>query len=310
MQIDVMLPTLNRSAQLHRAATSVLSASCASASTVDLYIIDNNSTDDTAHVAAALIAQWGPRVHYVLAREPGKSSALNAGIAASRGELVGFVDDDEEIGERWLDLVAEAFSHPEVQFVGGRYVPVWPGKPPAWLPPRHQAAVGLVDGGTERRVFGVTYEGVLMGGNAVIRREMLERAGPFRAALGPRLDKRLLSCEDEDLYLRLLDLGAVGWYLPDLIVFHHVQPDRLTKTYHRRWCFWRGVSKAVLHGDRPARVRQIAGVPRYMFGDLLHAIGQFMRSRPGARADRFDAELTAWDLAGFVYGRHFPSARR
>jgi glycosyltransferase involved in cell wall biosynthesis len=269
----------------------------------DLYIVDNGSTDDTRAVASELIAQWGRRVRYVLAQQPGKSSALNAGIAASHGDLVGFIDDDEEIGDRWLDLVADAFSHADVDFIGGRYVPVWPGDPPAWLPPRHTAAVGLVDGGREPKVFGVTYQGVLVGGNAVIRRRAIEQAGGFRPALGPRVSRRLLSCEDEDLYLRLLDLGLTGWYLPELIVRHHVLPERLTKQYHRRWCFWRGVSKAILHRFRPAGVPTLAGAPRYMFGDLVRAGVRL--ARPGSPGERFDAELIAWDLAGFLYGQHF-----
>jgi glycosyltransferase involved in cell wall biosynthesis len=302
VHLDILLPTLNRSVQLRRAARSVLSADCPGNLTVDLYILDNNSTDDTRSVAMELIAEWGERVRYLLVQRPGKSSALNAGIAASGGDLVGFLDDDEEIGSAWLHHVAAAFSHPEVDFIGGRYVPVWPGEPPDWLPPRHTAAVGLVDGGTEPRIFGVNYEGVLVGGNAVIRRPALERAGAFRPALGPRVNKRLLSCEDEDLYLRLLDLGLTGWYLPDLVVLHHVLPERLTKRYHRRWSFWHGVSKAILNRHRPARVRTLAGVPRYMFGDLVRAGARL--ARPGSRADQFDAELTAWDLAGFLYGRH------
>jgi len=185
-------------------------------------------------------------------------------------------------------------------------VPVWPGEPPDWLPPRHTAAVGLVDGGTEPRIFGVTYQGVLVGGNAVIRRRALERAGPFRPGLGPRVSKRLLSCEDEDLYLRLLDLGLTGWYLPELVVLHHVLPERLTKQYHRRWSFWHGVSKALLNRNRPLGVRTLAGVPRYMFGDLVRAGARL--ARRGHRGERFDAELTAWDLAGYLYGRHFYGA--
>jgi glycosyltransferase involved in cell wall biosynthesis len=308
VHLDILLPTLNRSAQLRRAATSVLSAGQPPTMSVDLHIVDNNSTDDTGSVAAQLITQWGPRVHYVLERRPGKSCALNAGIAASRGDLVGFIDDDEEIGAGWLELVAEAFEEPEVDFIGGGYVPVWPGDaPPAWLPPRHAAAVGIVDGGTARTVYGVTYHGVLVGGNAVIRRRVLERAGPFRPALGPRVAKRLLSCEDEDLYLRLLDLDAVGWYVPGLTVYHHIQPNRLTKMYHRRWCFWHGVSQAILHRHRPVLVRRLAGVPRYMFGDLMRAIVRFARptlARAGTPGERFDAELIAWDLAGFLYGQH------
>ena len=47
------------------------------------------------------------------------------------------------------------------------------------------------------------------------------------------------------MYLRLLDAGARGQYLPDLLVQHVVHPDRLSKRYFRSWCFWNGASKGV-----------------------------------------------------------------
>jgi len=310
MRLDIIVPTLNRSAQLRRLAMSVLTAPAPSI-TCELFIVDNNSSDDTNRVAADLVAQWGPRVHYLIERGPGKSRALNTGVAASTAELIGFLDDDEEIDRGWIETAAKAFADPGVDFIGGPCAPVWPTEPPDWLPPGHTAAVGRVDGGPKPQRFGITYHGVLMGGNSVIRRAALNRAGPFRPILGPREKQRLLSCEDEDMYLRLLDTGAVGWYVPELLVRHHVQPERLTKTYHRRWSFWHGVSKAILHVRRPPRVREVAGVPRYMYGNVVRALGTVARTTVQRRAlgERFDAELIAWDLAGFVYGRHFYRAR-
>src|SRR4051812_37495556 len=133
MHLDIILPTLNRSAQLRRAVSSVMNAEHAAALPFDIYIVDNNSTDDTARAADELIAQWGPRVHYLQEREPGKSRALNAGIAATHGTLLGFLDDDEEIARGWMQAVARAFANPNVDFVGGPCMPVWPEQPPAWL---------------------------------------------------------------------------------------------------------------------------------------------------------------------------------
>ena len=52
-----------------------------------------------------------------------------------------------------------------------------------------------------------------MGGNAVIRRSMLEKVGPYKTWLG-RTDKGLLSGEDEDMYHRLLAAGARGFTYP------------------------------------------------------------------------------------------------
>src|SRR3954465_9646799 len=146
MRLDIIVPTLNRSAQLRRLAMSVLTAPSPSVA-CELFIVDNNSSDDTNRVSADLIAQWGPRVHYLVEREAGKSRALNTGVAASRGELIGFLDDDEEIDPGWIEAAARAFANPEVDFIGGPCAPIWPAAPPEWLPHGHSAAGGRVKGG-------------------------------------------------------------------------------------------------------------------------------------------------------------------
>ena len=108
------------------------------------------------------------------------------------------------------------------------------------------------------------------------------------------------------MFTRLLSIGARGFYRPDLVIHHYVPPERLTKRYFRRWCFWRGVSQGVLDRRRPAPVPYLLGVPRYMIGaavrgtiDALRAV--FGRAEP---ARTFKNELAWWDLAGFFYGKH------
>jgi hypothetical protein len=153
------------------------------------------------------------------------------------------------------------------------------------------------------------YPGILMGGNAVIRRAVLERAGPYSAALS-RSGSTLLGCEDEDMYHRLLAQGAKGRYVPDLIIYHHVPTARLTRRYFRRWCLWRGVALGVMDRARPAAVTYFAGVPRYRIGRAARGLVRLAAhtlgvDRTGDQARRFESELACWDLAGFFWGRHF-----
>jgi hypothetical protein len=152
-----------------------------------------------------------------------------------------------------------------------------------------------------------------MGNNAVISRAMLLTVGPYCTALGPRIDRRLCSCEDEDMYWRLIDAGARGQYLPELVVHHHVHADRLRKSYYRSWSFWNGASKGVLSRRRPLRVPQIAGVPRYVYGDAVRGALAWLRAIvSGGPARRTAGELPAWHLAGRLYGRYlqFDGPRR
>jgi hypothetical protein len=134
----------------------------------------------------------------------------------------------------------------------------------------------------------------------------MERVGAYATDLGRTSDGRLLSCEDRDMYNRLLMAGATGFYRPDLVILHYVSPERLTKRYFRRWSFWHGVSLGVLDRRRPAAVPYLLGVPRYMIGVAARAaidtaLRMFGRREP---ARTFKNELACWDLVGFFYGKH------
>ncbi len=173
------------------------------------------------------------------------------------------------------------------------------------------AVIGRVDSGNEIRKFGPGFGGMLAGGNAVIRRRVLARVGPYRTDLGPSPATRLMSCEDEDMFKRLLALGARGFYRPDLIVHHYVAPERVAKGYFRRWCFWRGVSLGMLDRQQPQDVAYLLGIPRYLYGRAARASVQLARGvlRGLDPARRFEDELAWWDLIGFVWGRHWRGLR-
>jgi len=297
MQLDVVIPTYNRSTLLRKALGSLLNARIPPGLDVKIIAVDNNSTDDTK----AVITELG--VSYVFEKRQGRSPALNAGIAVATGDLVAFIDDDEEVDASWYETILAAFTEHDVDFIGGPYVPRFEGDVPEWLPKSHTAVVGIVDGGDKVVPFDSSYPGILMGGNAVFKRQTLERVGPYSTALG-RSGTRLLSCEDEDMYQRLMAADARGLYLPQLIVYHFIPRERLTKRYHRSWCFWQSVSSAVLDRIRPQPIPYVMGVPRYFYGRALRGMLRLadVRSEPETR---FSNELSLWELAGFFYGKHF-----
>jgi len=307
MRLDVVIPTYNRAALLARALESLLAARRPDGLDVHVTVVDNRSTDDTRAVVESFVPRFGGGLlHYVYEPHAGRSHALNAGIAATCGDLLGMIDDDEEVDRDWLLTIAAAFEDSTTDFIGGPYVPRWGGERPAWLGTAYKAAIGWVDAGPSIQQYGPGFDGLLMGGNAVIRRSVLERVGPYSTDLGRTSDGRLLSCEDRDMFNRLLMVGAKGFYRPDLLILHYVPPERLTKRYFRRWSFWHGVSLGVLDRRRPAAVPYLLGVPRYMIGvavrSALDTAGWNRRRREPART--FKNELAWWDLAGFFYGKH------
>ena len=306
MHLEVVVPTYNRADLLPTCLTSLQAATVPDGLTVGITIVDNNSTDNTRAVVESWKAGFGGRLSYIFEPVQGRSAALNAGITGSDSDLIGFIDDDEEIDKTWYQVVHQAFTSDDVDFIGGPYIPKWEQEPPAWLPSDHEGVIGLVDAGTEIIPYDEHYPGILMGGNAVIRRAALEKVGLYLTSLG-RTGARLLAGEDEHMYRRLLASGARGLYLPQLRIYHLIPASRLTKKYYRQWSFWRGVSCGVLDRTQPQSVPYFCGVPRYLFGAASRGLVRWSTAplRRAAASHTFSSELAIWDLAGFFYGKHF-----
>jgi glucosyl-dolichyl phosphate glucuronosyltransferase len=308
MILDVIIPTYNRHLMLRRTLNSLLEATVPPGLDVRVTVVDNNSVDETRATVETYAARFEGRLNYIFEGRQGRSFALNAGIEATNGDLIGMIDDDEEIDRFWYASIHSVFSRGEVDFVGGPYVPRWGAERPSWLPANYCGAIGWIDGGDRVVAFDQSYPGILMGGNAVLTRAIVRKVGYYNTNLG-RNGKRLLAGEDDEMYRRLLSAGARGFYIPDLIIYHYIPPERLLKGYFRRWCFWRGVSSGVIDRQRRMPVVYFGGIPRYLLGDaarglcklLTGLIGKGRRQSPRA----FSSELAIWDAAGFFYGKHF-----
>jgi glycosyltransferase involved in cell wall biosynthesis len=305
MKLDVVVPTYNRSGLLRTALLSLLKAPVPAGLEVTVFVVDNNSVDDTAQVVAEMAENAALPVRYVREKKQGLSHSRNAGIAAGTGDLVGFIDDDEEIEEHWYEVIAREFSDPATEFIGGPYLPNWVSPVPDWLPPGYHAAIGAVPP-KPRAVFSPDFGANLMGGNAVIRRDVFERVGGYSTRLG-RSGKGLLSEEDAEFYRRMEKVGIRGIYTPDLRIYHYIAPERLTRNYHRRWAYWRAVSQGILDREQRQPVQYLCGIPRHRIGRAVRGLLALPLHRLGsdAKGQAFADELAGWDLAGFVYGKHF-----
>jgi glycosyltransferase involved in cell wall biosynthesis len=295
---------------LKRTLDSLLNAEQSPGLNVKVTVVDNNSKDQTRQVVEEYISRFEGRFSYVFEGQQGRSAALNAGIRATSGDLIGMIDDDEEIDNSWYVRAHSAFKDGELDFIGGPYLPRWGAAPPPWLPMNYLAVIGWIDGGDRVARFDSSYPGILMGGNAVLTRAIVEKVGLYRTSLS-RTGKRLLAGEDEDMYQRLISAGARGLYLPDLIIYHYIPPERLTRQYFRKWCFWRGVSRAVIDRERPSPVIYFGGVPRWLYGKAARGALRIVRTTLSLNrnpAQAFSDELAVWDLIGFFYGKHFYKA--
>jgi GT2 family glycosyltransferase len=86
--VSVIIPTYNRAAFLAEAIDSVLSQTYTH---LELIVVDDGSTDATVE----LLRQYDGKIAVLHTAHGGPSAARNAGIAASRGRYLAFLDSDD-----------------------------------------------------------------------------------------------------------------------------------------------------------------------------------------------------------------------
>jgi glycosyltransferase involved in cell wall biosynthesis len=302
MNLDLIIATHNRANLLKACLDSIFLATHPAGLRIHVVVVDNNSTDETRSMVQRYAEHPDVSLQYIFAGRPGKSAALNDALAQTSGELVGLIDDDEQLESSWFEVVHREFSaDPELDFIGGQYHPNWETLAPDWVSKSFRGAIGIVLNPV-RVNFTPAFPGILMGGNAVIRRAVLNKVLPYPEHLG-KIGKKIRSGEDEVIYHRLLAMGARGVNVPELIIYHWIPTSRLTKRYFRRWVIGRGISGGSQIRERGFKETGLLGIPRYQFGLAAKACGILLSSR--LPAERFAAQLTVLDCMATLYGRHF-----
>ncbi len=321
MKFSVLIPTYNRSDELRKTLQSLSELS--GSEDWEVIVVDNNSSDNTADVVAEISKTFPVEMRYLFEGEQGKPAALNSGLAVARGDVIAFTDDDHRFERDWLHQAALGLERFGCDYVGGKILPLFEGPHPRWLTTssaRHRSVIGMADYGPQAHEFA---EKPAMGGNLVVRKEAFSRVGLWDNRLGRR-GKTLLGQEQREWCMRARAAGLRGVYIPEMVVYHIVPAERLQKKYFRRWFYWHGISRAILHEnfgldmESPedtvhdfSKVPRIAGVPRYMFRTLFSGVGNWAKAAiKNDSAKAFDHELWLWFFAGIMRqrwkNRHVP----
>ncbi len=270
-----------------------------------ILVVANACRDDTPDVVRRAAAAMPVPIRCLEEPTPGKSHALNTGLAALDTDLVAFVDDDHRVDPDYPLAVAGAFErHPRADLVCGRILPDWTGDEPAWVHndtffPIYPLPVPRYDQGPEPRWIGL--EGPLPGGgNLALRREVFERIGGFSPHLGPR-GHDLGGSEDSEFVLRALRAGKRLRYTPAMVQHHYVDLERLR--------LWYVMKKAYKRSQTVVRYRRTDRFPpRYLYRKVgeyaLRALvslywpeKRFWLVRTAAAC----GELSAYFCTGFVW---------
>jgi beta-1,4-mannosyltransferase len=212
-RVSVVVPVYNRPAKVRRAIESVLSQTYQE---FEIVVVDDGSTDDTAHAVRAIV---DPRIRCIRHEtRRGGSAARNTGIRASAGEFIAFLDSDDE----WLPSKLEsqiAVFERSARDVGLVYTGAV-----LQFAQREQQVFPKYRGHIVNRLLAENVVGSTSVG--MVRRDVLLRVGGF--------DEALPAKQDADLWLRIAEHYLVD-YVPMCLARIHKLPDdgRVTSATNR-----------------------------------------------------------------------------
>jgi len=102
-RVSVIIPIYNGAATIERALKSVFEQTF---SDFEIVVVDDGSTDETPSV----LAKFGDRIRMIRQSNRGFPGARNAGVAASRGDLIALIDHDDQWLPQKLELTVAALD--------------------------------------------------------------------------------------------------------------------------------------------------------------------------------------------------------
>lgn len=286
-ELALIVATRNRETLLRRLLASALALDALANVAPEIIVVDDGSGDRTRLVVADATGRYAG-VRYLRVDGRGKAAALNAGVRASRGAILAFLDDDVELEPRWLVAVDAYFSRHDVAAAQGTIrLPVEAAANPALAAAvEHWRTIPRCDLGP-----GAAESGSLIGANMLVARATFARVGLFDERLGPGASG---ACEDTELAERIRGSGGRLGYIPDAIVFHAVDPDRLTVEYFRSLHASRGRSRVYYkRSATPLRILPNLGKAALGIATATVLGGREMHTRALGRWYHYRAMLAA-----------------
>lgn len=309
MDISIIICTYNRSQTLENVLENIQRLNGFPQITWETLVIDNNSTDGTKAVVTHFVDNGKGNVRYVFEGRQGKSYALNTGVKAAMGEILAFTDDDVIIDSNWLLNIKKTFDQYNCAGIGGKIIPVLLGKKPSWLTTdtHHpfMSTLGSFDWGDEC----CELKDPPYGANMAFRKETFMKHGLFRIDLGPTEKNSMGKGEDTELSQRLLDRGEKVMYVPDAVIYHRVEKERLKKQSFQKWYFNHGRCKTKTDREKvPENATYYFGVPRNMFRQLSRKVKDWFFSFEPEHRIRYKLEccVLLGSIAEYINTRKRP----
>ena len=230
--VSVIIPVRNDAERLGRCLASIVRGTYP-ADCVEIVVVDNGSSDDTAEVATTIGAT-------VVSRSEGTVAELrNFGARYAQGTVLAFIDADHEIDRSWIWNAADHLASERVAVVGA----------PCHAPEDGTWVQRMYDGLRQRRKH--PSDVIWLGsGNMAVKRDVFEDVGGF--------DGSLESCEDVEFCHRVRRRGFRILQDDCLKSVHFGDPATLRAVFLGE--LWRGRDNLIVSLRRPLTLRELPSI--------------------------------------------------
>lgn len=284
-KVSVLIPTFRRPDSFIRAAHSVFRQQ--GVADVELVAIDNSPEGSALDAFRALTAETPVAFRWAHAPKPGVAQARNVALTLATGDLVAWLDDDEEASPGWLAALISVRKETGAQSVFGPVRAQAPANAPsaAFFEDLY-SRTGPYRSGPCQRAYGI--------GNSLQPRAMFE--API--AFDPRADQT--GGEDDALFAAWAEAGATFAWAADALVIEHLGPERIRLAH--------GLKRAFAYGQGPCETawasRKYAALVRHMGVGAAQTVLFGAASALVASASK-DHALTLLDQAARGAGKVF-----
>jgi glycosyltransferase involved in cell wall biosynthesis len=229
ISITIAICTLNRAQFLHRTLDSLSRVRVPDNLDWEVVVVNNDCTDDTDQVIDAFVERLPIRREFE--PERGLSRARNRAVDAARGDYIIWTDDDVTVDPLWLAGYLEAFEKwPEAAVFGGKILERFEPPVSKWLV-ENQAfqGFGARDFGDDPLPLSIREHRLPFGPNFAVRAAE-QKKFRYNVQLG-HAPGQLRRNEETDVVERILNSGAIGYWVPRASVEHGTSREQQTLKY-------------------------------------------------------------------------------
>ncbi|CAN1210627.1 Glycosyl transferase family 2 [Tumidithrix helvetica PCC 7403] len=245
--LSVIIPTHNPHRDRLERSLKGLQRQTLESENWELILVDNATRD--LDYLSRFDLRWHPNARVIREDRLGLTWARIAGIQASQGDYLVFVDDDNVLHPNYLRYAIAIFGvNQQLGAIAGKILPEFAVEPPDWIGDSFRRCLALRDLGDRELVYPSAQEPLEplrhpdflpVGAGMALRRSAVntyvERftTGTLDLQKFPldRTGRSLSSGGDCDLNLTVITSGWQAGYFPQLQLTHLIPSERLTKDY-------------------------------------------------------------------------------